>query len=79
MLKPLLASVPPDDERARRCACFLERLLALGDRNPFIKEMTSIRVTDQLLGYPENWASFRPYAGELLRREVAERSVYYRG
>ncbi|MEV6698644.1 hypothetical protein AB0M68_15885 [Streptomyces sp. NPDC051453] len=40
--------------------------------------MASIRVTDRLLGYPENWARFRPHAGELLRREVRERSVYYR-
>jgi hypothetical protein len=77
VLKPLLETVPLDEERANRCSCFLERLLALDGRSPFIKEMTSIRVTDHLLGYPENWEKFRSHAGQLLRPEVRERHVYY--
>ncbi|MFI6932947.1 hypothetical protein [Streptomyces sp. NPDC050287] len=76
-LTPLLAAAPLDAALAQRCAHFLERLLALGGESPFIKEMTSIRVTDHLLGYPENWVKFRPYAGDLLLREVRERQVYY--
>ncbi|MFE5026872.1 hypothetical protein ACFRAO_26995 [Streptomyces sp. NPDC056656] len=79
VLRPLLEAVPLDEEWANRCASFLERLLELGERSPFIKEMTSIRVTDQLLGYPENWKKLHPHAGELLRREVRERQIYYTG
>ncbi|MFE6808182.1 hypothetical protein ACFVEN_42035 [Streptomyces sp. NPDC057681] len=79
VLKPLLETVPLDEELANRCAHFLERLSELGSHSPFIKELTSIRVTDHLLGHPENWAKLRPHAGKLLRREVRERQVHYSG
>ncbi|WP_306191918.1 hypothetical protein [Streptomyces sp. MK5] len=76
ILEPLLEMDPPVDEQtAKRCARFLEFLLASGRRS--IHEMTSIRVTDHLLGYPENWKKFRKYAGVLLLREVKERQRYY--
>ncbi|WP_329570951.1 hypothetical protein [Streptomyces sp. NBC_01361] len=79
VLRPLLETVPLDEELADRCARFLERLWELGSDSPFIKEMAGVRVTDQLLGYPENWEKLRPHAGELLRREVRERQVHYTG
>lgn len=79
VLKPLLETVPLDEEMANRCAYFLERLSELGSHSPFIKELTSIRVTDHLLGHPENWEKLRPHAGEWLRREVRERQVHYTG
>lgn len=41
--------------------------------------MVSIRVTDHLLGYPDNWLRFKEYAGPLLHAEVRSRSRYYTG
>jgi hypothetical protein len=64
-----------DPGLAKRCADFLENLLAFG--RPSIEEMVNIRVTDYLLGYPENWVRFRKYAGSLLTLEVKGRSRYY--
>ncbi|MFV0138154.1 hypothetical protein ACLGIH_34275 [Streptomyces sp. HMX87] len=78
VLTPLLAApLPLDEELAHRCAQFLERLLGSGRAS--IREMTSIRITDHLLGYPENWEKFRKYAGDSLLREVGRRQQYYRG
>jgi hypothetical protein len=78
VLTPLLASAPAlDEELAQRCAYFLERLLGSGRDS--IREMVSIRITDHLLGYPENWGKFRMYAGDLLLGEVRERQIYYKG
>ncbi|MDR6981262.1 hypothetical protein J2X68_008005 [Streptomyces sp. 3330] len=76
VLAPLLASAPElDEELAQRCADFLECLLGSGRAS--IHEMVSIRITDHLLGYPENWEKFRVYAGNLLLGEVRERQRYY--
>lgn len=76
----ILASLFGDDEidtdLARRCAVFIERLLDSG--RPAIAEMVSIRITDYLLGYPENWKEFQSYAGDLLHQEVDSRRPYYR-
>ncbi|WP_225837043.1 hypothetical protein [Streptomyces sp. NK08204] len=78
VLTPLLAAEPSlNEELAKRCAYFLERLL--GSERPSIHQMASIRITDHLLGYPENWVKFRKYAGDLLLREVGERKRYYKG
>lgn len=77
VLTPLLAEWPYLDEKlAIRCSCFLE--LLLGSQRPSIREMVSIRITDHLLGYPENWMKFRKYAGDFLLREVQERRPYYK-
>lgn len=76
VLAPLLAAPAPlDEELAHRCARFLEHLLDSGRAS--IREMTSIRITDHLLGYPGNWEKFRKYAGASLLREVGERQKYY--
>jgi hypothetical protein len=78
VLVPLLAApLPLDEDVAHRCAQFLEHLLGSG--RPSIREMVNIRITDHLLGYPENWKKFRKYAGEFLLREVRERQRYYKG
>ncbi|MEV0039510.1 hypothetical protein [Streptomyces sp. NPDC050804] len=78
VLTPLLDATPViDDELAKRCSVFLE--LLLGSGRPFLKEMTSIRITDHLLGYPGNWMIFQKYAGNLLLCEVRERRPYYKG
>ncbi|WP_351234416.1 hypothetical protein [Streptomyces sp. NPDC002133] len=77
VLAPALDAVPMDAEIGARCATFIECLL--GSQRPPIRELASLRITDHLLGYPENWANFREYSGELLLREVQERRPYYRG
>lgn len=77
ILTPLLHAPRLDEDLAKRCAYFLECLLGSG--RPSIREMTSIRITDHLLGYPENWPKFRKYAGELMLREVKSRQQYYKG
>jgi hypothetical protein len=78
ILTPLLQTASSlDEELAQRCAHFLERLLGSGRDS--IHEMVSIRITDHLLGYPENWVKFQIYAGDLLHREVDERQPYYKG
>ncbi len=77
VLIPLLLSpTPRDSGMAERCSRFIE--LLLGSGRPFIKEMVSIRITDHLLGYPDNWKKFVMYAGELLLEEVNERKIYYK-
>ncbi|MFI9004985.1 hypothetical protein [Streptomyces sp. NPDC053541] len=65
-----------DVELMRRSAEFIERLL--GSKRPALLELTSIRITDHLLGYPENWARFQDFAGSRLLNEVEQRSRYYR-
>lgn len=75
---PLLQAASTLDEGlTQRCAHFLERLVGSGRDS--IREMANIRITDHLLGFSENWVRFRPYAGDLLHREVRERRRYYKG
>lgn len=50
----------------------------LGSGRPQVVELVSIRVTDQLLGYPELWERFSRYAGPHMRFEVDLRREHYR-
>ncbi|MEV5959781.1 hypothetical protein AB0M11_39625 [Streptomyces sp. NPDC051987] len=76
-LSPLLTAMGAlDSGLAKRCADFLEGLLS--SERPSIKEMVSIRVSDHLLGYPENWARFKGYAGVLMNLEIRSRGRYYK-
>ncbi|MFI1815187.1 hypothetical protein ACH414_33100 [Streptomyces sp. NPDC020422] len=65
----------PDAFMLRESADLIETLLS-SDR-AFVLEMVSIRVTDYLLGFPENWFKFREFAGRNLVEEVRRRSRYY--
>lgn len=77
VLAPALDLVPMDTEIAARCVAFIECLLDSG--RPSINELTSIRITDHLLGYPGNWANLREHSGVRLLREIQERRPYYKG
>ncbi|WP_367044466.1 hypothetical protein [Streptomyces sp. Je 1-332] len=59
-----------------RAARLIEVLLGSG--RPQVVELVSIRVTDQLLGYPELWERFSSYAGPHMRFEVDLRREHYR-
>lgn len=59
-----------------RSARLMEVLLGSG--RPQVVELVSIRVTDQLLGYPELWERFSSYAGPHMRFEVNLRREHYR-
>ncbi|PAZ17131.1 hypothetical protein CLM62_03840 [Streptomyces sp. SA15] len=76
VLQPFLASESTDEAVAQRCARLIDALLASG--RPSVRDMVSLRVTDELLGCPGYWKRFRPYAGPHLLAEVEERKVYYR-
>lgn len=76
VLHSLLGDVnAPEPELARKCANFLESLL--GVNRPSINELVSVRITDYLLGYPDNWVRFRGYAKRALLLEIASRARYY--
>ncbi|MFK0173764.1 hypothetical protein ACIQU5_33785 [Streptomyces sp. NPDC090306] len=77
ILESLFVGTQVDDlDLASRCATFIDRLL--GSERPTIVEMVSIRITDYLLGYPENWSRFQRFAGPLLHQEVDSRRPYFR-
>lgn len=59
-----------------RSARLIEVLLGSG--RPQVVELVSIRVTDQLLGYPELWKRFSSYAGPHMRFEADLRREHYR-
>ncbi|AXL91547.1 hypothetical protein C4J65_27090 [Streptomyces sp. CB09001] len=58
-----------------RSARLVEALLESG--RPQVIELVSIRVTDQLLGFPELWERFSSYAGPRMRLEAELRREYY--
>ena len=66
-----------DAALARRCSAVIEELL--GSARPDVLHLTSLRVTDYLLGFIQPWLRFKPYAGPCLLREVDERKRYYTG
>ncbi len=55
---------------------FIESLLEPGVDS--ITDIVVLRIVDNLLGYPDRWARFQPYAGERLREIVNMQSEYYR-
>ncbi|NYI75483.1 hypothetical protein [Nocardioides panzhihuensis] len=55
---------------------FIELLLQPGVDS--ITDIVVLRIVDNLLGYPDRWTRFRPYAGERLREIVDTQSGYYR-
>ncbi|MFE4592077.1 hypothetical protein [Streptomyces laurentii] len=65
-----------DGQAVGRSAKFIESLLA--SHREGVLEMASIRITDFLLGFPENWSSIREFAGPNLIEEVSRRAHYYR-
>jgi len=71
---------PALEESARETLVRSARLIEalLGSGRPQVIELVSIRVTDQLLGFPELWERFASYAGPRMRFEADLRREYYR-
>ncbi|MER6969932.1 hypothetical protein ABT304_02630 [Nocardioides sp. NPDC000445] len=66
----------PSEKMLSESSRFIECLLNLSRDS--IDDLVLSRIVDNLLGYPDRWVAFEPFAGPRLRALIERQSPYYR-